>query len=65
MPADEIEQRVTEAVSLKGFEYRRIHQPPGALAIARKPVTHSRFVDERKCLDPRFVSDMQTLSCSS
>ena len=51
VPADEIEQRVTEmlgVVSLKGFEHRRIHQLSGGqqqrVAIARAISTHPPII---------------------
>lgn len=68
VPADEIEQRVTEmlgVVSLKGFEHRRIHQLSGgqqqrvaiARALAMKPEI-MLFDEPTSALDPELVGEV-------
>lgn len=68
VPADEIEQRVTEmlgVVSLKGFEHRKIHQLSGgqqqrvaiARALAMKPEI-MLFDEPTSALDPELVGEV-------
>ena len=68
VPADEIEQRVTEmlgVVSLKGFEHRRIHQLSGgqqqrvaiARALAMQPDV-MLFDEPTSALDPEMVHEV-------
>ena len=68
VPADEIEQRVTEmlgVVSLKGFEHRRIHQLSGGqqqrVAIARALAMRPKvmlFDEPTSALDPEMVNEV-------
>ena len=68
VPADEIEQRVTEmlgVVSLKGFEHRRIHQLSGGqqqrVAIARALALHPDilcFDEPTSALDPELTGEV-------
>lgn len=68
VPADEIEQRVTEmlgVVSLKGFEHRRIHQLSGGqqqrVAIARAVAMNPKillFDEATSALDPELVGEV-------
>lgn len=68
VPADEIEQRVTEmlgVVSLKGFEHRRIHQLSGgqqqrvaiARALAMDPIC-MLFDEPTSALDPEMINEV-------
>ena len=74
VPADEIEQRVTEmlgVVSLKGFEHRRIHQLSGgqqqrvaiARALAMKPEI-MLFDEPTSALDPELVGEVLNVMLS-
>ena len=68
VPADEIEQRVTEmlgVVSLKGFEHRKIHQLSGGqqqrVAIARAVAMNPKillFDEATSALDPELVGEV-------
>ena len=71
VPADEIEQRVTEmlgVVSLKGFEHRRIHQLSGGqqqrVAIARALATQPKVLlcdEATSALDPNTTHQILEL----